>query len=167
MKPVSSMLRRLSSCSGLFAAVVLVSGLVLALPASVPAATFTFTPIDEPGASLTSAFGINATGQIVGVFVNATGEHGFLDAGGVFTPIDVPGATITDASGINATGRIVGDFDDAAGTHGFLATPTAVPAPSTLLLLGTGLAFGAAWNRIRRRSGWTGHVARSRRGRFS
>jgi hypothetical protein len=42
---------------------------------------------------------------------------------------------------------------NATGTHGFLATPTAVPAPSTLLLLGTGLAFGAAWKRIRRRSG--------------
>ena len=152
MKALARMPLRLPSCSSLFAAVVLVIGLVLALPAGAPATSLTFTPIDVPSASSTAAFGINATGQIVGGFTDATGSHGFLDTGGVFTLIDVPGASLTRTFGINATGQIVGGFTDATGSHGFLATPVAVPAPSTLLLLGAGLAFGAAWKRIRRRS---------------
>jgi probable HAF family extracellular repeat protein len=116
-----------------------------------------FTTIDVPGGVDTAAFGINATGQIVGVFLRAISfppeTHGFLDTGGVFTTIDVPGASATEAFGINDMGQIVGFFDDATAEHGFLATPAATPAPSTLLLLGTGLAFGAAWKRIRRRRG--------------
>jgi probable HAF family extracellular repeat protein len=122
-----------------------------------------FTTIDVPGASYTDVDGINATGQMVGYFVNS-GGHGFLDMGGVLTPIDVPGASLTGAFGINASGQIVGEFFDNAGTHihGFLAAPAGVPAPSTLLLLGTGLASGAAWARFRRRSG-----ARQRRSSFA
>jgi probable HAF family extracellular repeat protein len=116
-----------------------------------------FITIDVPDSSFnsfTDASGINATGQIVGTFTdNALRTRGFLDTGGVFTPIDVPGASLTVASGINDAGQIVGAFRDATGLHGFPATPTAVPAPSTLQLLGTGLAFGVAWKRIRRRSG--------------
>jgi len=54
---------------------------------------YSFTTIDTPGVSSTSAFGINASGQIVGIFVDALGGHGFLDTGGSFTTIDVPGST--------------------------------------------------------------------------
>jgi uncharacterized membrane protein len=104
-----------------------------------------------PGSFLTAANGINTTGQIVGNFSKATGGHGFLDTGGSFTTIDVPGSSLTSAFGINAKGQIVGLFENATRTHGFLATP--VPAPDTLLLVGTGLAFGTAWKRIRKRSG--------------
>jgi len=83
-----------------------------------------FTTIDVPGASESFAYGINAAGQIVGTFVDATGAHGFLrNTGGVFTTIDVPGATHSEAWGINATGQIVGWFNDSTGTHGYLATP--------------------------------------------
>ena len=153
MKAVSGLLPRLPVRSSLFAAVVPVIGLVFALPASAPAASFTFTPIAAPGASSTEAFGINATGQIVGAFVDDMGIHGVLDTGGVLTPIDVPGASRTEAFGINDKGQIVGFFDNATGEHGFLATLTAAPGPSTLVPLVTGLAFGAAWKRIRKRSG--------------
>ena len=42
------------------------------------AASFTFTPIDVPGAISTEASGINPSGQIVGTYNDSTGEHGFL-----------------------------------------------------------------------------------------
>jgi uncharacterized membrane protein len=93
-----------------------------------------FTTIDVPGAGSTNAYGINATGQIVGSYLDAAGSHGFLLAGGTFTAIDVPGATAgsTNAYGINATGQIVGSYLDATGSHGFLLaggtfTPIDVP----------------------------------------
>jgi uncharacterized membrane protein len=70
---------------------------------------FAFTQIDVPGAQITQALGINDSGQIVGLFVDATGLHGFLrDTDGSFTPIDVPGADRTEAHGINDSGQIVG-----------------------------------------------------------
>jgi len=94
-------LRPQRGCSSLFAAVVLVVGLVVAIPASAPATSSMFTTIDGPGAFFTQATGINATGQIVGAFVAPTGFHGFLDTGGVFTLIDVPGADSTLAFRMN------------------------------------------------------------------
>jgi hypothetical protein len=40
---------------------------------------YSFTTIDVPGANgITAASGINNSGQIVGYFQDATGEHGFL-----------------------------------------------------------------------------------------
>ena len=42
------------------------------------AASFTFTPIDVPGASSTRAQGITPSGQIVGSYTDSTGRHGFL-----------------------------------------------------------------------------------------
>jgi probable HAF family extracellular repeat protein len=84
-------------------------------------ASYTFTTIDVPGAVVTAAFGINNRGQIVGVFGDATGGHGFLWDGATFTTIDVPGATATFARGVNAAGQIVGQFDDGTMEHGFLA----------------------------------------------
>jgi probable HAF family extracellular repeat protein len=91
-------------------------------PMGVWALTYSFTTLNVPGSTLTEAYGINTAGQIVGNFVDTTGEHGFLYTGGSFTPIDVPGSTSTYAYGINNTGQIVGVFYDATGTHGFLYT---------------------------------------------
>jgi hypothetical protein len=50
------------------------------LPAA-HAASYDFTPIDVPfsGADNSSALGINNYHQIVGVFRDTTGTHGFLD----------------------------------------------------------------------------------------
>lgn len=53
-------LRWQRGCSALSAAVVLVIGLVVALPASAPAVSFTFNTIDVPGAFFTKAHGIVA-----------------------------------------------------------------------------------------------------------
>ena len=87
---------------------------------SANAAAYTFTQIDVPGASATTANGINDAGQIVGWFNDSTGTHGFLYTGGSFTPIAVPGATFSQATGINDAGQIVGPFIDSTGGHGFL-----------------------------------------------
>ncbi len=85
----------------------------------------TFTAIDFPGAASTQSWGINASGNIVGFYVNADNTtHGFLLSGGQFSTIDFPGAAFTEANGINSRGDIVGDYAfTTTGTgphHGFL-----------------------------------------------
>ena len=72
---------------------------------------YSFTTID-----VTSATGINSSGQIVGT----GGNGGFLYSGGSFATIAVPGNTITVPYGINNSGQIVGSFFDSFGEHGFL-----------------------------------------------
>jgi probable HAF family extracellular repeat protein len=55
----------------------------------------TFTTIDPPGSDFTQAFDINARGQIVGDYRDASGTyHGFLLDKGIFTTIDPPGLRI-------------------------------------------------------------------------
>jgi hypothetical protein len=55
--------------------------------------TYAFTPLDVPGSFFyTSANGINASGQIVGVYWDGTAGHGFLLDQGNYTTLDVPGA---------------------------------------------------------------------------
>jgi probable HAF family extracellular repeat protein len=85
----------------------------------------TFTSIDVPNAILTQAFGINDTGEIVGVFTDSSNRtHGFVRAvNGSFASIDVPNAILTQAFGINNLGTIVGTYTDARGVqHGFVVT---------------------------------------------
>jgi len=72
-----------------------------------------FSTIDFPGALSTGAIGINDRGQIVGSYVDSSGQfHGFLLARGNFSTIDFPGALTTVATGINDRGRIVGHYVD-------------------------------------------------------
>ncbi len=59
-------------------AVLVILGLLLGGRHVAQAASFTFTPIDPSGAFFTRASGINPSGQIVGTYVDSTGEHGFL-----------------------------------------------------------------------------------------
>src|SRR5262249_5950189 len=70
----------------------------------------------------TFATGINASGQIVGFYENATGRHGFLLNGSTYTTLDDPLATnSTVATGINDLGQIVGYYSDSFGfLHGLL-----------------------------------------------
>src|SRR5215471_15901799 len=89
---------------------------------------YNYTTIDDPfafGGSATSAIGINAAGQIVGYYGDASGTHGFLLSGGMYTPLDDPSAANqTMASGINNVGQIVGSFQHSSGTtHSFLYNP--------------------------------------------
>ncbi|MCI0604421.1 hypothetical protein L0156_15605 [bacterium] len=78
------------------------------------------TSIDFPGASFTTANGINPSGDIVGRYIVAGVTHGFLLSGDELTSIDFPGASSTEAFGINPSGDIVGRYISAGVTHGFL-----------------------------------------------
>ncbi len=92
--------------------------------------TFTFTPIDFPGAAQSVAGGVNNSGQIVGGYQLGDGSrHGFLVSGGTFTAIDNPNAASgTECIGINNLGQIVGAYNLNPpetghlfeGQHGFL-----------------------------------------------
>src|SRR5436309_13749043 len=90
--------------------VILAVGGLFYYPAQV---SYTFTPIDVPlpGAHNTRAFGINARGQIVGIYLDSSeAQHGSLYDHGVFTTIDVPVASVTHTqpSGINDRGHTAG-----------------------------------------------------------
>src|SRR6516162_8053210 len=80
-----------------------------------------FAAVDFPGASSTHAYGINNSGQMVGVFTDVGNvTHGFLLSSGIFSTIDYPGAALTVAAGINNAGEIVGQYNDISGVqHGF------------------------------------------------
>lgn len=63
-------------------------------------------------AAQTSAKGINARGDIVGVYSAGGIQHGFLLRDGTYTSLDfpIPGVRATSANGINARGEIVGQY---------------------------------------------------------
>ena len=107
-------------------------------------AVYSFTPIDAPFPEVieTEATDINNLGQVVGRYLDTSGNHGFLYSGGVFSSFDLPFPVISlDASGINDSGQIVGVYAQANGSeHGFLYeagrfSPIDVPFPG---------AFGTA-----------------------
>jgi len=99
--------------------------------------SYTFSPINVPGAVQTQVNGINDSGQIVGNYLAFTGtKYGFLLSAGNYTTLNVPGSTQTGAYGINASGQIVGFYDMAGVTHGFLlsaGTFTTIDPPSSTL----------------------------------
>ena len=124
MKSISKTLFSISEISGLFAVAVF----VLILVAPVRAQEREYTTIAPPGARSSTAFGINARGDVVGSFVDQNSvTHGFLLSKGQFTVIDFPGARGTIARGISPDGEIVGTYalpgDSAVlGSRGFLLT---------------------------------------------
>ena len=67
-----------------------------------------FTDVPGPaGATFSIANGINDKGDIVGVFIDNNGVHGFLFSGGKYKTINVPGSVFTDVMGINNAGHMV------------------------------------------------------------
>jgi uncharacterized membrane protein len=82
-----------------------------------------YTTFDVPGSQFTSATGINASGQIVGLYSDFDGLQAFLLDKGRYSRLHPSGLTQSVANGINAAGQIVGSYTDARVTHGFLATP--------------------------------------------
>jgi uncharacterized membrane protein len=89
--------------------------------------TFQYTTIDVPGARGTSPQGINASGDIAGIYTDMAGRtHGFVLHDGAFTTIDYPGADYTDVRGIGPDGDVVGTHamnnEEAVAFHGFRRT---------------------------------------------
>jgi hypothetical protein len=89
-----------------------------------------FITLAYPGASMTQAFGLNDSGEVVGTYDIATGAscktYGFVWwAGHGFTVVDDPhGVGATSVTGVNDGGELVGFYTDARGnTNGMLAQP--------------------------------------------
>ena len=107
MKRIRKTLSSISGFSGLLA----VAGFVLTLIAPVRAQERDYSTIAPPGARSSTAFGINARGDIVGTFVDQNFvQHGFLLSKSEFTVIDFPNAQGTIARGIGSSGEIVGSY---------------------------------------------------------
>jgi len=82
-------------------------------------------PADWNSPFATLPFGINSSGDIVGIHVDRPGHpRGFLLTGGVYTRIDVPGSLDTAPFAINEHGVIAGAFKGPDEViHGFLRIP--------------------------------------------
>lgn len=82
---------------------------------------YSFEEIIVPGSTNSSTHGINAAGDVVGLYDTGGLPSGFLLRHSAFTTIMVPGSIYTAAFGINNAGDIVGEFFDAAfNLHGYL-----------------------------------------------
>jgi len=87
-----------------------------------------FITIAFPGASMTQAFGVSDSDEVVGTYTVGTGNsavtHGFTWLGGQFVSVDIGGASATTINGVNDEGDLVGFYTDAKGnTDGFVALP--------------------------------------------
>ena len=90
-----------------------------------------FINLDYPGAigelGGSNPTGINASGQICGVFSDADGSHGYVFDNGLFTAIDAPAGVFgtTGVFGLNDTGKLVGKYRNPTLAHrvAFIATP--------------------------------------------
>ena len=105
-----------------------VAGLIaLGLTVGADERSLRFTPIDFPGAVATTAFGINARGEVVGSYTDSSNKtHGFVQIGELFRSVDFPGAAFTRARGISPADEIVGSYrlpgEPPVNAHGYLLT---------------------------------------------
>ena len=89
--------------------------------------SYSYTPIDYPGAILSFATSINNAGTIVGGYENASGLiTGFSLSGTTYTSFSYPGAAATYGIGINDAGTIVGYYQLTSGgpDYGFSLSGT-------------------------------------------
>jgi hypothetical protein len=111
----------------------LILAIVFSLPSTLLAQTFTYAPINVPGAVSTQARGINANGEIVGFYETSTActdvvlavpncpTHGYKYVNGSFIKLKVPNSVSTAVMGVNDLGDLVGFYTKADGTkHGFI-----------------------------------------------
>jgi len=106
---------------------VVVACLNLPVCCQVPVVTYIPTKIDVPGAlpgSTTVAESVNLSGDVVGVYQDQIGIHGFKYSNGAYTPIDFPAASGTYAYGINDNGDVVGMASLLGGDRGFFVDAT-------------------------------------------
>ena len=99
----------------------LLLAIALALPSTSLAQTFTYAPIDVPGAAATEARGINDNGEIVGFYkttacfdydikVPNCPTKGFKFVNGSYIKLMVPGSVTTAIMGVNDYGDLVGFY---------------------------------------------------------
>jgi hypothetical protein len=81
-----------------------------------------FAPINPPGATSSTATGINSAGDISGFLTNSAGAmEGYYYNGSTFKDFSVPGSTGTAFFGLNNKGWAVGFYTDANGlTNGLV-----------------------------------------------
>lgn len=102
----------------------------LSLPANATSQSYTFTTLDFPNSSKTFGMGNNASGDIVGYYVDSTAPfHGFVLRAGKYSTLDFPGDNVawTQANAVNDAGDITGLYSlkapaPAGNVHGFLLT---------------------------------------------
>ena len=104
-------------------------------------ATYSYRTFENPGATVTLVFGLNARGEMVGTDNTIPGRHAFLLGHQNYVSLDASGTLGTQfsfARGINDLGDVVGDyFDNDGNEHGFLLkhdvlTTIDVPFPGSL-----------------------------------
>jgi probable HAF family extracellular repeat protein len=90
------------------------------------AADGTWTTLEYPSTSVVATFptGINNLGQVVGYYLDNTGQHGFTYSRGTWTSFDFPNTLGTKPAGINDQGQIIGQNDSHAilYDHGTVTT---------------------------------------------
>jgi hypothetical protein len=87
-----------------------------------------FIALAYPGATMTQAFGVNDSDEVVGTYTTGTGNaavtHGFTWQDGKYASVNISGASSTAINGVNDEGDLVGFYTDAKGnTNGLLALP--------------------------------------------
>jgi hypothetical protein len=111
----------------------LILAIVLALPSTLLAQTFTYAPINVPGAVLTQARGINVIGEVVGFYETTTSctdtdvrvptcpTKGFKLVNGTYVKLMVPNSVSTAIMGVNDLGDLTGFYKKSDGSeHGFI-----------------------------------------------
>ncbi len=98
---------------------------VLSLSVASAYAQFTFTSIEYPEGTMTSARGINNRGDVVGAYRTVGSRHAMVIRRGEFLippSTHILGANYSEAYKSNDRGDVVGQFIDGDGfTHGFVA----------------------------------------------
>lgn len=89
---------------------------------TVPAASYTYTPILYPDSIATAPMDINDNGYIVGSYSPKRGiEKAFTYDGSTYQAIAIEGATFSRARSVNKDGKIVGEYRGEDGQiHGFI-----------------------------------------------
>jgi len=152
---------------------------LLAIAAQPSAWGQTLTTIDPQGAVFTSPVSINEAGQIVGLFADGNGLHGFVrDNDGTTTPFDGPGPFGTFPTYINAQGSVVGTYYDEnfnvqifvrakGSTTSTPVTKLEVPSPAAYIYLVTGNSAGAIVGGFSDSNGKPGGFIRAPSGKFT
>jgi hypothetical protein len=123
--------------------------LAVLLLACVPTALAqgTYTQIDVPGATVTACTGIDAAGDLVGVYMDSAGKlNGFLLSGGTYSTIDDQGQGTslrqindigTQIVGVSAAGFVYDietqTFTDVHDPSGYSTTPTSINNAGTVV----------------------------------